>query len=696
MVWAPQSEAVVQQIAKGEFPFFDGKRAFGQPLFADPRSEVLYPPAWIHLIVSPDKSYALFSAFHLVIAALGAARLARRLRPDAHWSALLTAGIAYGAGGPILSLVSHWHHLAAAAWMPWILELAEPHPLRPVPWLGLSTVVALQVFAGSPDYMFTTLVLFVLRLATRTDVPLRERVRTFPAILLGLSIGAVQLLPSLAFARDAARDPLPIGWAISPLDPALTIETILPVRAETWPLRPEARSSLHLDDQVWMFSHYLGLSVWVLALLGLWRAERGERRFLFGCVLLGIGVAWGITDEFLQSAVARLPLVSGLRFPTKHLVASSLGLALLAAQGVVPSRTPVRVRAFGGGFLIAACAFAAVLFNWSTLSGPFEVRALAEPGVALVSAVCALLGASQLPGSLKWAPALVAVDLLVAHLSLNPTTPASFFRDRPPLSDAIPRGSRLYVSDYSITVRNGSIRLPPGRPYNLAKVPAGFTRNESVALAANWYLHPPTSGRHGYFGSFDLDILGFYRAPLRRSIEAFATSRDPRFLLESLQRGSVDYVITMDPPDLWGALPLVLEERRFFEDPVRVYRVPSPWPRARLETREGRLDGGSATIVSYSDARTVVDTRATGPTRLVLAVANDRGWLATVDGKSVSIVDNGLAFVSVPIQGGSHIVEFAYRPPLFTAGLIMSAVAAGAVLLLAIRAQRGEADRVQT
>ncbi|HQZ18975.1 MAG TPA: hypothetical protein PLD86_19025, partial [Vicinamibacteria bacterium] len=186
MVWAPQVEAVVQQVGRGEMPSFDARRAFGQPLFADPRAEVLYPPAWIHWILPMETSYPLFCALHLVIAALGAARLARRLAPQATLPAEAAAGLIYAAGGPLLSLVSHWHHLAAAAWMPWILERAEGGTDGKTPWIGLSALVALQVLAGSPDYSFLTFVLCLLRLLTRSDRSRGDKGRVLAALSLGV------------------------------------------------------------------------------------------------------------------------------------------------------------------------------------------------------------------------------------------------------------------------------------------------------------------------------------------------------------------------------------------------------------------------------------------------------------------------------------------------------------------------------
>jgi hypothetical protein len=686
MVWAPQVESVVQQVGRGEFPAFDMKRGFGQPLFADPRAEVLYPPSWIHWILPVDRSYALFAGLHLVIAALGAARLARRLVPDASLLAQATAGFAFAASGPVVSLVSHWHHLAAAAWMPWILEKAATRDGEPTPWLGLSALVALQVLAGSPDYTFTTFVLCGLLMLIRTGRPGRPQLKVMAALVLGLSLSAVQLLPSLVFAREAAREKFPIGWALSPLHPALTLETVVPFRAETWPLRPEARGTLLNNGQVWMFSHYLGLSVWALALAGLIRKDAGVR-FAAGAVILGLVLALGVRNETLQALVGQLPLVSGLRFPTKHLVASSLGLSLLAASGVMtPSPWPARLKRGIAALVVATLGATAVLFIVSTKPGvAFEPAALVHPLIAIAVVGALLILRSRSERWIALIPALVAVDLLSAHRNINPTTPSSIFRDRPPLTRMIPEGSRLYVSDYSSQARHAPIRLPPGPPYRLRNAPAGFAHPESLALAALWYMNPPSATRLGYFGSFELDVLDFYRRPLQQSVESFVTSRDPRFIVERLRRASVEYVVTMDAPHLWSALPLIHEEAPFFEQPVRVYKVPGAWPRARFETAQGDLEPGAPRVVEATDGRIRIEAAAPHRTRIVFAVANDRGWHASVDGSEVPISDSVLAFLSVPLDAGSHVVELTYRPPLILPGVAISALSLLVALFLTSR-----------
>src|SRR6185436_7428730 len=110
--------------------------------------------------------------------------------------------------------------------------------------------------------------------------------------------------------------------------------------------------------------------------------------------------------------------------------------------------------------------------------------------LAPVALVAIGLGALRYGGGrlASIAPALISLmvgaDLLASLSALNPTTSAELFRTRPPLSAVLPRGARLYVSDYSIAPASAALRRPAGVPYLLKQIPTGATIAEGVTLAA--------------------------------------------------------------------------------------------------------------------------------------------------------------------------------------------------------------------
>jgi hypothetical protein len=79
LVYFPLIQAILREASLGALPLRDPTSGFGQPLLADPSSQILYPPVWIHLFMPSPLAYAWFVSLHSVFGALGIALLARRL-----------------------------------------------------------------------------------------------------------------------------------------------------------------------------------------------------------------------------------------------------------------------------------------------------------------------------------------------------------------------------------------------------------------------------------------------------------------------------------------------------------------------------------------------------------------------------------------------------------------------------------------
>jgi uncharacterized membrane protein YfhO len=90
-------------------------------------------------------------------------------------------------------------------------------------------------------------------------------------------------------------------------------------------------------------------------------------------------------------------------------------------------------------------------------------------------------------------------------------------------------------------------------------------------------------------------------------------------------------------------------------------------------------------VVENVDGRLRAEVDAPEASRLVVATAYDPGWRATVDGVEVPVLENAMAFVSIPLNGGHHRIALSYRPPLLFEGALLSAVSALTLLGLAVR-----------
>ena len=164
--WYPRLAALGRALGEGAWPLWEPGLGFGQPLLADPSVQVLYPVTWLALALPWSAAYTAFVLVHLLVAGLGAERLAARL--GAGRLGAWTAALAFVLSGPLQSALNLWHHFAGTAWMPWVLLAFDTALRRPslAATLGLAAALALQILAGSADLCAMTLAL-ALALARR-------------------------------------------------------------------------------------------------------------------------------------------------------------------------------------------------------------------------------------------------------------------------------------------------------------------------------------------------------------------------------------------------------------------------------------------------------------------------------------------------------------------------------------------------
>src|SRR5438477_606568 len=77
--WPCGQGPIVEAVRGGEWPTWNPWIAFGQPLWADANTQVLYPPTWLLLVLAPWRYYVLFVVVHLLLAGVGTYALSRAL-----------------------------------------------------------------------------------------------------------------------------------------------------------------------------------------------------------------------------------------------------------------------------------------------------------------------------------------------------------------------------------------------------------------------------------------------------------------------------------------------------------------------------------------------------------------------------------------------------------------------------------------
>lgn len=733
--WFGQAEAFVRMVAAGVPPLWDAGVSFGQPFLANANTQVFYPFTWLNLLLRPWTFYAAYLGAHLLLLGSGVYALGRRLGL-ARFSAWSAAAVAM-LSGPALSLGNLWNHLGAFAWLPWALVASEAafgrRPGRAVLLWAASLAAAL--LAGSPDMAAMAALLSAANAARHAarDGPWRVAGRRAllslgGAVALAAVAAGAQVLPSLELAlrsgRGAGDHALRSYWS---LHPAALAQAAVPL--EWSALSPSRGAGLALAEarEPLLLSVYLGLPALGLALAGLLLGGRGGMRGLLAtAAAAGIVVALGRYTPAYEALLAVLPPLRLLRFPAKAMVLTALATGALAGMGVEAiGRGAPRGRllawtastgglalAIAGGLAAAGLAPAPTASPWLSVAAALAVAAAGALGLRW----------PRRAGLLARCAALVAVaDLAVAHRGLNPTAPREFFRYRPPALDGILQDDqrRLFVVDYQADTGLSQRLLGRSEPY-LVPSTAGRRPPPWVgALALRTYPIPPVASAWGFAQSYSRDLLGIQPRGLALLNAAAIRSLGSPAHLRLLRLGAVGHVLTLHDAAPEGLVAGGTAPGPFLE-PIRIYRVPDPLPRAYAvsgvrvadgaaavaellsasfdPTREIVLPEGSARapdaafaaaarIVDQRPDRVRLDIEASGPGHAVLVDAHDPGWRASVDGAPAPLLRANLAFRAVPIPAGRHVVEMAYRPASLTVGLALSAAALASAGALWARAR---------
>lgn len=755
LLWQPTIEVFVRAVGAGAWPVWNPYAAFGQPLLANPTSQVFYPPTWLNLVMSAPAYYRLFVLAHLFWAGSGALLLGRRLGLGR--AGATVAGALFMTSGPLVSLASLWSHLSGAAWVPWVLvamdRMAEHR--SPGRLAAAAAALAMPLLAGSPEMALAAAVggtLLCGRRMLRQDAAAR---RATMAALAGAALGsavltAAQLLPTLDLTSRSARAQLSVGtrlyWSLHPWS---LLETFSPVAPTSLPLRPEIRRILYEDREPYLASLYLGALTLALVLAALLGRRRPYRWALAATVLALVVLSIGRYTS-AGRMLASLPLVETFRFPVKAMVPCALAIALLAGMGFESLREeagrPGWRRALvvcllvllslglsGAGWLALERAddWGSAVLGWTRgrsageAARPAGLRLVLSAAVAAAAAAAIGLAPASARGrrvAAAIAAALALADLAHAQHDVNPLAPPTFFDYRSPLVPlmALAPGERLFVFDYATP--GAALRFLGHRAAPIAR-----EHTAPVWQQALWFREYPSAAVPSAWGietAFDRDRIDLFPPWTNGLFVLRATAEGSPAHLRVLQMAAVRYATSLHR-EHFEDLALRAQLPGAFTEPILLFEVPAPLPRARVVSGARIGDGRQALRIlsapDFDPARELVlpggtarapaaGTQGSCERRpglfdrvdlqctldqdgyVLLADTWDPGWRATVDGRPAEILRANLGFRAVAAPAGRHRIEMVYRPRPLAAGLAISAAGwLAAAACLVRRPHRGRA-----
>jgi len=645
-----QAETFVRTVASGAWPVWDPWTAFGQPTFANPGAQVLYPWTWLNLLAPPGTAYTVYVVGHFLLSGLGLHLLARRLGLSP--GGALLAACLWVLSGPHLSLVNLWQHFAGAAWIPWVLLAARaaaeaPSPPRALAW---GAAAAGQALAGSVEMCAATAVLAgglvaggLLRSRSRAEM--RALITTgLLAAVIAAGLAAALWVPAIALLREAARAEMPSHlrsyWSLHPLG---LLQCLLPVIPRDLPLLPEMRGRLFEDREPFLSSLYLGLASLPFVAAG--AATAGRRvlsRALLVLVAAGMLLALGRHGVLYDVAVAVAPPLGIFRYPVKAMVPAALAWALLAGLGFdvlrppgVPRRPSLRLAAAPtvalasavlvlGLLLLSQPALFAERFlpvdgkglTWGAAAAQAGRSCLVAGGLALAAAV-ALARARRLPRAVGVAGLLAVADPAAVHRPLNPAAPRLLLSAPPILGPLVADGvSRLYSFDYLHPIPGKVLRRPavhlPLPPHQGDLPPLLW-----MTLAQRGALPPPTAQAYGVAGSFDWDVLSLAARPLHDLNQLLRAAEETPAFPRLLRLGAVSHVVALHEEGLEDLARIATVGGPAAGGSIHAFRVRDPLPRVFAVGDAVFADGTQALAQlvdpRFDPSRRVVLPRSAGP-----------------------------------------------------------------------------------
>lgn len=679
-------------LARGELPRWDHAQGVGAPVLANPLHGAFYPLTLISLLDPIAWWTTVYLWVHMLLGALGVARLAAMLGCSAYARAF--AGLAWALAGPNLSAWTSGLLLPAQSWMPWITVgiwslAAHPSPRR----AAIAAIpIALSLLLGEGFMTLTALAFATLTLPASPSLPrLSPR---FTASLAGWLVASVvlaslvacaSLAPTLAAASGTQRAGAfdlaqALHWSVHP---ARLLDLVVPggLRyASAVTQHPYALARCDVDPLY--FSHYLGATTLALALVGLRRDRRTAA--LCAVMILALLCALGrFTPVYAAVRYLVLPLRL-MRSPEKFMNALTPAVALLAALGLDRiTREPAR--ALRG--LIVAVALVGVIAALPTVV-PAPVASVLSKGALdaawplCAAAIVALLARRAPRAATAGIASIALLDLALRGAWLHPWHDR-LVRWRPPLVNEMharfdgarsPGLPRLLRARSISRHAEGMSEYPRGDWRYYATLPPNLSATFGVGVMPSYdvAVSPALEA-----------LLSIRRVDVARLLSVDATLQPARPTPSLGLRHEVRVGHGVDLLAIEGSLPRVYPVARAIplrsEDPhLRVMRAEVVAGR-EVVTEGEALDAaprrsGRCALRSIRNGTLDALCELDAPSVVVFVEQHAPGWRAFVDGREVTVERVNLLLTGLRAPAGRHRIRLQFEPPGLRAGLAGSAL----------------------
>ena len=686
------------QLRQGNLPLWNPHAFSGYPHFAMPHAACLYPTTILYGLWSFPWTAKIDMFAHLFLMGAFGYCLGRDLFKNRFVAIVFAFHITimpFFLFQMMMGLVYTCHAMTFAPLA--LLCLRRVIQGQSAWGLGLSAVIAMQIFSG--DSQFVTYQLIGLGFYTAFELARRLIVVRDPiaavlrrgsfalaGVVLGAGLGAIQLIPSYELLGESIRHS------------GITFNYLTAIK-----LRPA--QCLALLQWIPGYAH-AGPFTLAFAILAVTRRGQGERWAFLALGLFAMVYAFADATPFF-SLVYKLPILNAARFPYRMLFFAGFSLFILAGYGLARclDHADKRIK-FSNPWshFIALSALTLIL----PLTATFPVWRT----IGLIAAATALFAAFIIVAKPSGRGVAVAVAALIAVQSIDFPSKAppgdlmrygnagdydlhpdytAFAQAHPGLDRAaffVPSqyehlsltpfagmitGQRLFSGYGGLTLTRFTDVFDGASPIKICRWENGLLAWDNIAaIAQDW----PRSENY-----YLLDMLNV-RYLVAQDLELVTVEADsPGRFLKRQQGDLTVYENTAALPPAYvvhntHTYGTTAEVIAALNDPAfdpRTTAILAGDPGITLGKGLGASD--TVEMAAYRPEQIDIAADLQSPGILVLADTYYPGWQATANGQAVDVIPVNHLLQGIALEAGQHQVRFEYRPTSLRIGLWVSIMA---------------------
>jgi len=630
-----------QWLYKGVIAWWNPYAFGGVPFAANPITNMWYPVNWLYVLFPLPFAYIYFLWFHLVLGASGMYILLRFILPKNNsFIPAFSGGLVFSLSGFMSARIfaGHIEIIATASYMPLIMYLffriATIGTWRSVGIAGIA--LGLQLSSGYLTLSFFTFILVGMlglwfAICKRT---VRHVIPFCLSIFCGFGLSAVLLFPTLEFLLSGIRIfSRTYAWASAGSVPFISflLQLVRPF--------PYGKPFQYAGPPPNFHEHafYFGgvpIGVICVGFICAFFKKKPLRYWMlfFVIFLFGIWMSMGnyAAVDLLKFFWNTVPFYKMLRIPTRHLIFVVFGASVLFGLGL--SLVKHRIVQIILSVVIAIDLF----FYAQTFIQTRELPEQEHDG--------ALVAFFQQDKDL--------FRILPNYsCSIEPRSVLKF--DEPAVNgifSATGYDPTMYRPYYDfIDASNGS--REPGFPNNDIQAPYVHPDSPAMNFLNIKYVLTPTYAEDPFHGKSTEQFV-FLKEDAGRRYRVYENKNyAPRFFL----------VPTVTPFDTYANLVAAIREGTIdFRKTIGIL-AKDIWT-GNGSPDCASVDEGKVDVLSYTPNEIIL--RVTTPCDAYISSSEIMypGWEATIDGKKTKIVTGNMAFRTIPIAQGEHMIRLYFVP----------------------------------